>query len=68
MPTLMVGLLYCSRGFEPIGENCQWQFAREQTLENLFFKDVVSGSRNVTKSRSAHQLKIALFGLFLIGK
>ncbi len=39
------------------GEKCQWHFGSEQTLENLFFKDVFRGSQNVSESLITHQFK-----------
>lgn len=39
------------------GENCQWQFGNESSDENWIFSREVRGSRNVTKSPLALQLK-----------
>ena len=38
------------------GEKCLWHFVRESTLETCF-KEVATGSRNVTKSFPVHHIK-----------
>lgn len=41
------------------GEDCQWQFARQPTLENYVFKDVAAGLQNAGRIPYPQPYKIA---------
>ncbi len=48
------------------GENYQWQFARQPSLESYAFKAEVAGPQNVGKSSHPHQIRDRSSDRFLI--